>query len=100
MKKLSKGAINWIRKNEVRIKEYTERAEKALFVTQDMYEFFYCVTKVHQFKDIIRMLRHETQHKISYTDVQDKWNKIRLTYGTKEEYAIWNTQNFNIMMSM
>ena len=43
MKKLSKGAINWIRKNETRIKEYTERAENALFVNQDMYEFFYCV---------------------------------------------------------
>lgn len=100
MKKLSKGAINWIRKNENRIKEYTERAEKALFVTQDMYECFYCVTKVHQFKDIIRMLRHETQHNISYTDVQDMWNKNKLPYGTKEEYAIWNAQNFEIIMSM
>lgn len=100
MKKLRKGAINWIRKNDIRIKEYAERAEKALFVNRDIAEMLFCITKVQKLKDINRMLRHEPQYHLSYTDIQDMWNKLNLSHGTKEEYLIYHTQNFDILINL
>jgi hypothetical protein len=99
MKTLKKGAINWIAKNETRITEYTKKAEIAL-VKNDYFECFRCVAKIHKFKDIIRMLKHEKQHNVTFNDVWNTWNANQLAYGTKEEYAIWNEQNFNIIINL
>ena len=99
MKKLSKGTRNYIAKNERRIQEYSEKAEKAL-LENNFFECFRYVTNIHKCKDTIRMLKHEAQHNITFDDVWNKWNENKLSYGTKEEYAIWNAQNLNIIMSM